>query len=259
MSSTCSAVLADSVSGLSEQGCEPLRSANETSIAAPSCESTGLTCPASMTYTPLTQTDWLGLDESISSVEASRVSPSPSPESRELRRMTATSGRKCAALLHSRDPLGSLAKTLLASSRWHSTMCSLTWKVSATPRGRLLFRLVPSMLPTDETGSGSLLATPTATANQLAPSMQKKWPRCAALLPTPTSRDWKDGTAESCANVNPNGLLGRVVHLLPTPTANRWDGLQSHGKNIVSGALNPTWVEGLMGFPHGYTDLSDGV
>jgi len=43
--------------------------------------------------------------------------------------------------------------------------------------------------------------------------------------------------------------------MMPTPTANRWDGLQSHGVNVVSGQLNPTWVEWLMGFPLGWTDL----
>lgn len=32
------------------------------------------------------------------------------------------------------------------------------------------------------------------------------------IWPTPTSRDWKDGTAQSCANVPENGLLGRAVH-----------------------------------------------
>lgn len=42
-------------------------------------------------------------------------------------------------------------------------------------------------------------------------------------LPTPTSRDWKDGPP--CANVPDNALLGRVVHqldepLLPTPAVN---------------------------------------
>lgn len=75
-----------------------------------------------------------------------------------------------------------------------------------------------------------------------------------ACWPAPTSRDWKDGSAQSCANVPPNGLLGRVVHF-PTPTANRRDGLQSHGVNVVSGSLNPTRVEWLMGFPLGWTAL----
>ncbi len=42
---------------------------------------------------------------------------------------------------------------------------------------------------------------------------------------------------------------------LPTPTATRRTGLQSHGRNVVTGQLNPTWVEWLMGFPLGWTDL----
>ena len=41
----------------------------------------------------------------------------------------------------------------------------------------------------------------------------------------------------------------------PTPTANRRDGLQSHGINVVSGQLNPMWVEWLMAWPSGWTDL----
>jgi hypothetical protein len=56
--------------------------------------------------------------------------------------------------------------------------------------------------------------------------------------PTPTSRDHKD-TGDSIANgtVPVNGLLGRAV-----------------GPSTTSGALNPTWVEWLMGFPPGWTD-----
>jgi hypothetical protein len=38
----------------------------------------------------------------------------------------------------------------------------------------------------------------------------KRWP-------TPTARDWKDGSAQSCKNVPVNGLLGRAVHQFPTP------------------------------------------
>lgn len=75
------------------------------------------------------------------------------------------------------------------------------------------------------------------------------------LWPTPTGRDHKDGSAQSCANVPTNGLLGREVHLLPTPTANRWDGLQSHGVNVVEGSLNPAWVDLLMGYEEHWTNL----
>jgi hypothetical protein len=48
---------------------------------------------------------------------------------------------------------------------------------------------------------------------------------------------------------------GNGSGLWPTPTANRWDGLQSHGVNVITGSLNPTWVEWLMGFPLGWTSL----
>ena len=59
-------------------------------------------------------------------------------------------------------------------------------------------------------------------------------------LPTPTARDYKDGTAKSCQNVPVNGLLGRAVHQLQEPTA--------------GGKLNPRWVEWLMGWPIAWTD-----
>ncbi len=60
--------------------------------------------------------------------------------------------------------------------------------------------------------------------------------------PTPTSRDHKDGSAGSCKNVPVNNLLGRAVH---------------QGRTTGIGQLNPTWVEWLMGFPLGWTDLED--
>jgi len=62
------------------------------------------------------------------------------------------------------------------------------------------------------------------------------------LLPTPTSRDHKDGDAHSCQNVPVNGLLGREVHSLPTP-------------NEAGGSLSPDWVSWLMGIPVGWTSM----
>ena len=62
------------------------------------------------------------------------------------------------------------------------------------------------------------------------------------MLPTPTTRDHKDGSQQACANVAPNGLLGREIH------------------QAVSSALtgdpmylNPSFVEEMMGFPVGWT------
>jgi hypothetical protein len=66
--------------------------------------------------------------------------------------------------------------------------------------------------------------------------------------------------------------LGMVVRLWPTPTANEDAAGRPTGKmqamlgnhpairgtteaEWASGSLNPTWVEWLMGFPLGHTDL----
>jgi hypothetical protein len=75
--------------------------------------------------------------------------------------MTVTSGQKCSDSLEKQDRLGYLLKMLLGSSAWNSTKCFLTWKVLATPAGRQIFRLSPSMLRTPAT-DGGLLGTPTA-------------------------------------------------------------------------------------------------
>ena len=137
------------------------------------------------------------------------------PGSDEARQMTVRSGRRCSALLAKLDPLGCLAKTFLESSRWNSTTCFLTWKESATPRGRLLFRLVPSMPDTDETDCGL---------------SEETWP-------SPKARDWKDGCSEACQEWSD---LGKQV-----------------GQSALTGSLNPMWVEWLMGYPIGWTDLKD--
>jgi hypothetical protein len=104
--------------------------------------------------------------------------------------------------------------------------------------------------------------------------------------PTPTARDWKDGggIAVTSGKVPTNGLLGRAVFKTPTaapwshgggggelqkqinrfPTPTASDGSGGPGnsgreggenlRTVAGGALNPTWVEWLMGFPLGWTD-----
>jgi len=52
------------------------------------------------------------------------------------------------------------------------------------------------------------------------------------MLPTPQSRDWKD-TSQRASH-------GNTTDCLP---------------NAIGGQLNPTWVEWLMGWPLGWTDL----
>jgi len=58
-------------------------------------------------------------------------------------------------------------------------------------------------------------------------------------FPTPTTRDHKDGTKPYLRDgVEQQDTLGRVLRT----------------ENPTGGALNPTWVEWLMGFPAGWTD-----
>ena len=185
----------------------------------------------------------------------SPASPFLSPGSVEARRMTVTSGLKCCALSKSSDPLGSLVRTLLASSAWRSTRCFLTWKVSATPARRLLFRLVPSTPRTGETGAR---LWPTATAadsytERLKSTQQKPWSMHSVTLgdavkmwPTPKASDYKGsgpaGTKSAVHDLKKHNLKGAVMFY---PNMSQENG----------GQLNPTWVEWLMGFPIGWTDL----
>lgn len=173
--------------------------------------------------------------------------------------MTARSGLKCSQLLNELDPLGSLARTFLESSTWNSTVCFLTWKAKATPRGRLLFRLAPSMLDTDETGCGLWPTVRAADGDKGVRSMAGHakererrgngvdLPTAIKMWPTPTSRDHKDGTAQSCQNVPENGLLGRVIHSREP---------HQSGQTNQNGSLNPQFVEWLMGYPIEHTALS---
>ena len=168
------------------------------------------------------------------------ANPLAYPGSDEARKMTVSSGLKCSVLLKNSGPVGLLGKMLLGSSIWNSTTCFLTWKAKATKRGRLYFQLVPSTPRTDETGF--------------------------LLWPTPTARDCKG--ANSVAHLtrpggkNHKGQLANAVRLFPTPKAQNALGAgQRHGSGgpsldvVVGGQLNPTWVEWLMGFPVGWTDL----
>jgi DNA (cytosine-5)-methyltransferase 1 len=98
----------------------------------------------------------------------------------------------------------------------------------------------------------------------------------SGLWPTPTQRDWKD----TGQNVNwekvakKSRLMGAVMW--PTPASNSGTGGcvglaggsgnrkklyamlgEEEGKKLGCQSLNPYWVEWLMGYPIGWTDLKD--
>jgi len=198
-------------------------------------------------FTPTSSTSTEPNSEaSISSQVDFLASLSALPGTEEARQMTVRSGRKCSGLLTKRDPLGWLARTFLGSCRWNSTTCFLTWKESATPRGRLLFRLVPSMPSTGGTDFGSLpetFYTPQEDdASNVTPNPNRRLGLYAQVFPTPNTPRPHD-------NDNTAGM--------DYPSQNQFDLARAVGTTKESGALNPAWVEWLMGYPSGWTDLKD--
>ena len=176
-----------------------------------------------------------------------------SPGSDEERRMTVTSGQKCLELYQNSGPLGSLVKMLLGSSAWRSTRCFLIWKVSATPARRLLFRLVPSTPRTGGTGA------PLSGIERWKAGVEGKDGQ-PILWKTPIASDSVNRKfyRNSRGEPNPSGM----VKLWPTPRCGGSKGKSDSGRKhgdlgaVAGGQLNPTWVEWLMGFPIGWTDLN---
>lgn len=212
------------------------------------------------------------------------ASPFLLPGSAEAVRMTVTSGRKCLELSRSCGPLGWLEKMLLESSTWRSTLCWLTWKCKATKQGRLYFRLAPSTPRTGGTGA-PLWPTPAARDCKGANSMehlQREGRRSHAdqlanavkLWPTPTGRS---GTGPSQTETRQGGMdLQTAAVMFPTPTTGaglcggtgnyqQLKALEADGtisteerRSMAAGnggQLNPEWVEAMMGFPPGWTEL----
>lgn len=216
--------------------------------------------------------DWLdGTTHASCGPARAPANPSPLPVSKPVKRTSATSGRPLQHSLVPDGPMSSWENRLRQQlEKTGSTECILTWKASATPAGRSLSRLVPSMRPIAEidcglwptphtsasTGAGtqgrqggmniqtavaSLWQTPVAddAADRVKGKINSRGePKLSgqvkAMWPTPTSRDHKDG--KFTPNVAVNGLLGRTV----------WGSEEPMEK---PGALNPAFVCWLMGFP----------
>lgn len=260
-----------------------------TNGAVKSSKSIGRKSPVTTT---LPQSTGETSQESTLSAAGSLASRFPLPGSDQARTMTVTSGRKWSAALTLSGRLGSLARTCLGSSHWHSTKCVLTWKISVTPSGRSVFRLVPSMPRTNGNGSG---LWPTASAGKITESGElvnadgKPWdgngkphsktsgkPVQTALTdavkmwPTPNARDHKDtGENVDWEKVAKKSKLAGAV-MWPTPSVcgnyNRKGSSKTSGDGLATkvgkdsqenGSLNPNWVEWLMGYPVGWTDLGD--
>ena len=178
------------------------------------------------------------------------------------KRTTVIYGQKCLEPYGRLNPPGLWAKTFMAlligTMDWYSTRCKLTWKRKATQYNRVLFQLVPSTLPIEETESGLLLQTPTVRQTCEAPEAMRaraekngykngtKYnsltsqimydPKVHAMFPTPTSvqRDHPERVeklkatgattmmSRAAGENRPNSVLDAAMFygLMPTPTVN---------------------------------------
>ena len=123
---------------------------------------------------------------------------------------------------------------------------------------RLLFQLVPLTPRTEEIGSG-LLPTPTATDT--------------IHLRNPRQLEWRGNTATFISRNGIRGTMGLAEYIqwFPTPKAqdsraaktdggkrNLGEGIHQEASDMgISGQLNLEFVEWMMGYPEGWTDLGD--
>jgi len=151
-------------------------------------------------------------------------------------------------------------------------LSSEDWPRSGMTRNGTAFRQAPSAPLTGGIASGSLegdLLWPTPRTTGLdGGSNSRKAAKARGMWPTPTVDDSSNVTRESGSY---QSLTGAVRWPTPSAEDNRDRGnlsmpsiqrRQAIGKQLLlsmvadptSGALNPTWVEWLMGFPAGWTD-----
>ena len=193
----------------------------------------------------LIQTDIL---KSSSSQEDTLANLSPLQVANKVKKIRDTSGQSILDLSKNSDQLGLLEKTLVDMLNSVSTPYSRTWRVKVTPQGRLVFQLRASV-PTIKGRESGLWRTPDAhggrgpsSKERMKMKLKKKMPISLndqvahpnLIWSTPTARDWRSGKASE-------KTLAKNTRPLSEQTG---------------GQLNPMWVEWLMGYPKGWTDLN---
>ena len=196
---------------------------------------------------------------STSSLEDTLANLSPSQVEKRVKMIRDTSGQSILDLSKNVGQLGLLEKMLVDTLNSVSTPLSRTWRVKTTPLGRLVFQLRASAPTTKEKESG-LWRTPDAhsgrgpsSEKRMKMKLEKKMPislndqvaHSNLMWPTPAAHEGRLGYQR-----RDTGKKGTQKSL--TTIVIDTEG----GREKTTGQLNPTWVEWLMGYPKGWTDLN---
>ena len=189
----------------------------------------------------------------------SHASPSPWLESKRAKGMIDTSGRRCFELSPSCARVALSVRTFLESSRLPPGRWSRIWSVLAITSSCLILRLRLSELGTGDRGcslsESRMWPTPTVAGCTIASEK-----RINLLAAGKTTFTINQGVHGGVSNLREH-VLARTKGLWPTPCASNAQGTHGgeNGRSLRTGGagqLNQTWVEWLMGFPPGWTDLN---
>lgn len=193
------------------------------------------TCPASLSgMTSEPSTESLGKDSLTSSVEASPVRTyPPQVKVQDLPEAVQAFGSKCCESLTKFGLSLSSRKTVRTCVPVDSAPSSKDLTAWGMTFDGACWELGTSVRITSGTECG-YWPTPTASAGGPEPPgvTWRKLATVVAMLPTPTSQDAKNNGSASQQKRNTKPLNAEI-----------------------GGPLNPTWVEWLMGWPLGWTDL----
>lgn len=150
--------------------------------------------------------------------------------------MTVGSGRTLLQCSLPSGPLGRCLRILLESKTWGSTEFLLTWSGKATPRGRSVFLLVPSMPPTDGCGTGL---------------SADGWPTCRAGKTTAEELETCQKRADDGkVSTPPLGLLVKHLAVHPTPRAENSEQTGAH-RGVADTLTSSTRQLGVWPTLHG--------
>jgi hypothetical protein len=189
-----------------------------------------------------------------SSLEATRASRFQQQESDLAPKTPDTYGPTSLTTSKQFDLFDACLKTSKDTSASASEKSLATWKAQVTTQRGEYSQRLKSVGITRENESISWPTPTTQDSNKATKKIRDNHQNnltaivfSREMLPTPTARDWKGGYS-TAALIRKDGK-SRAMDALPNAA------IGGLGTDVVSGHLNPDWVEWLMGVPIGWTDL----